>query len=105
MFSIAKKLIISKIDDLKNLLELYESSNDKEFTENAINITKEEINELEHTITALKLMENKKIKRKNDALRRKALKRNDVIKIKTITKEGKTYAVVPIEILPKYLEF
>ena len=50
-------------------------------------------------------MENEKIKKKNDSLRRKALRRNDTIQIKTITKEGKTYAVVPIEILPKYLEF
>ena len=105
MFSTAKKLIVNKIEDLTNLLEALETSNDKVFTEIAIKSTKKEIDDLQRTIMSLKLMENKKIKEKNDALRRKALRRNDIIKIKTITKEGKTYAIVPIEILPDEIEF
>ena len=105
MFSEGKQTLIDKIEDLKALVSDLEKVNDKKFVENSINIEKKRIDDLERTVMALNLMENKKLKDKNDKLRKKAIKRNDTIKIKTITKDENTYAIVPIEILPKYLEF
>jgi len=103
MFSDARKLIIQKIFDLKALIEDYEKIEDKEFTKNPLIIAKKRVNNLERTLIVLDTIEHKKIKDKNDALRRKVLGRQDTIKLKTVTKEGKVYAIVPIEILPKYL--
>ena len=105
MFNLSLEILINHIDEIKSRISDYKKSEDENFVANSIAQSEKEILEIERAIIALKHLEHKTLRKQKDVLRRKAMLRNDSIQIKTITKGDKVYAIVPIEILPKYLHF
>ena len=101
----AKELIINSIKNLENELEFLQRDSDKEFINNRVVSLKAKIKSLQSSIQVFTQITNKKLKDGNDRLRLRLTKNSNVIDINTVIKHGKKYAIVPLELLPKYIGY
>ena len=103
--NIAIEILKNNIRDIQEKITCLKNKNTFEFTKEAEAIELQRIDNLQGTIVTLLMFINEPLKIHNNQLRLKIIKKSNEIKINTITKEGKDYAIVPIEILPKLISF
>ena len=101
----AIEILKNVIKDLKEFISEANNAANKTSLEYIIKEKKRELDNLEGSLTTFITFTNKPLKVKNNTLRLKATKNNEEIKINVIEKDGKKYAIVPLEILPKYIKY
>lgn len=99
------EILKNNIQDIKNRIKFLNDGDAFEFYKEAKTAELKSIDDIEGTIAQLTSFTSKPLELKSNALRVKLIKNNETINIHTIEKEGKKYAVVPIELLPKIISF
>ncbi len=99
------EILKSNINDINERITFLKEGGAFEYTKEVEKADLQKIDNLQGTIAMLMSFTNQPLKLKNNTLRLKATKSSDEIKINVIKKEGKEYAIVPLEILPSIIKY